>query len=252
MIRIVTFNIRSFNYKDGINVFPNRLPYILDRVNATTPDVIGFQEIVERYMQPLTLSMPEYAFIGTGRDPGYRGESCHMAYRKDTLELHAMDQFWLSDTPRVPGSKYPTQGCTRVCVWAKFLHKASGQRFYVLNTHLDHMGDGETVREKQLAIVLAKARELLADEELPLFITGDFNLEPHFSSYKQIAEKGFIDLTADVEPTFHDFGRRDPAVKIDYILTDKPVDATVERWHECHEGIYLSDHDPIMLTWENE
>jgi len=47
--------------------------------------------------------------------------------------------------------------------------------------------------------------------------------------------------------SFHAFGGEDaPAHKIDYILANTDVTPCgVRVWNDGHEGMYLSDHDPI-------
>jgi len=168
----------------------------------------------------------------------------------ERLALLAMDQFWLSPTPRVPASRYEQQSrCPRVAVWAKLLHRESGVCFYFVNTHLDHQF--EEARALGLKQIFETIRTLKAIEDLPVFITGDFNLTPESPSYALIAENGFTDLTASISGSFHDYGTREP-VKIDYILTDALGSSDVQSWHECNDGLYLSDHDALAVCWKAE
>jgi len=250
MLTILTFNLRCPAKMDGVNYSPLRMPRVMEKIREEKPDVIGFQELEDTALSTLREGLPEYEFIGAGRDRDYRGESCRLAYRRETVEVHAMGHFWLSPTPEVPGSRYEEQsGCPRVCTWAMLMHRISGQRFAVVNTHLDHVH--EKARTLGLNQVLAEADRIRRETGVPVFVTGDFNFPPEEGTYGLIGQFGFEDLTRDVAPTFHGFGTVDP-VRVDYILAGQPGKYAISRWHECNGGVYLSDHDPVMLSWDNE
>lgn len=250
MIQLLTFNLRCSNPSDGINFQPYRMPRMLEKIREARPDVIGFQEMRDDALPLMSTTLTEYMFIGTGRDATYFGESTRIAFRRDKFLMLSMDQFWLSDTPRVPGSRYTVDqsSCPRVCTWVKLFHLPTQQRFYFLNTHLDHVG--EDARMRGLQLVIDTAKQLKAQDDIPVIITGDFNFTPDAAPYALIEKNGLVDLTEGMAPTFHGFGRANESEKIDYILTDCPREQfTVERWHECNDGVYLSDHDPICAKW---
>jgi endonuclease/exonuclease/phosphatase family metal-dependent hydrolase len=128
------------------------------------------------------------------------------------------------------------------------MHLPTQKRFYFMNTHLDHRGD--EARMKGLQLVIDVAKKLQAEENLPIFIVGDFNFQPDDAPYALIKENGLNDLTEGMAPTFHGFGL-EAKEKIDYILTDLPKDQfTMERWHENNNGVFLSDHDGIVALWK--
>lgn len=250
MIQFLTCNLRCSNPGDGINFQPYRMPRLMDKIREERPDVIGFQEMRDDSFPLMSTTLTEYTFVGTGRDPHYFGESTRIAFRRDRFLMLSMDQFWLSDTPRVPGSRYTTDqsSCPRICTWVKLFHLPTQQRFYFLNTHLDHKGDDARMRGLQLVIDTAK--ELKAQDDIPMFITGDFNFTPDAAPYALIEKNGLVDLTEGMAPTFHGFNKPELLEKIDYILTDCPREQfTMGRWNETNRGVCLSDHDSISAVW---
>lgn len=249
MLTIATFNIRYPEPRDGINFFPHRLPFILDKIRQEQPDIIGFQELMQEPYEKLAGALPEYGFVGTGRGADLGNESNRIAYRTDALELLAWGQFWLSPTPEVPGTRFPIQSvCPRICTWARLRRKDTSRELLAVNTHLDH--EQQDARARGLALIFDRVAALTEGEEIPVFITGDFNLTPEEETYRLIGEADYLDLTDGMQPTYHGFGKDTP-VKIDYILTNYPVFFSTGRWHQCQDGIYLSDHDPVVCHIQN-
>ncbi|MFR5071096.1 MAG: hypothetical protein ACLTDS_02520 [Bianqueaceae bacterium] len=66
-IKVVSFNIRSDAARDGLNDFHHRKAYILDKLAAERPGIIGFQEITATMQDWLGRYLPEYNFVGCGR-----------------------------------------------------------------------------------------------------------------------------------------------------------------------------------------
>ncbi|MBE5783653.1 MAG: endonuclease/exonuclease/phosphatase family protein [Clostridiales bacterium] len=250
MIQLATFNLRCPNTGDGPNYWHYRAPRTLAKIREESPDVIGFQEVRDETITQIKHAMPEYTFIGYGRDATFFGESTRIAFKTDLFQLHGMDQFWLSDTPRIPATRFENQSsCNRICNWVKLMHLPTQKRFIFMNTHLDHIGD--EAKMKGLQLVLDVAKKLQEEENLPIFIVGDFNFTPEDAPYPLIAENELNDLTEGMAPTYHGFGK-DRTEKIDYILTDLPKEQfTMGRWHENNNGVFLSDHDGITALWKD-
>ena len=248
-VRLVTFNIRYDTADDGDNRYRCREASIVRKIRAEMPDLIGFQEMTETMMTSLDGALPEYLIVGCGREAGYGGERTAIACRKETVQLLALDVFWLSPEPDVPGSRYAGQSaCPRNCTCAKVYHMPSQTAFRLYNTHLDHRSDQARVRG--LAALRARIQTDQAAKLLPLFVTGDFNLEPDEEAYAAIPP--LEDLTVLVPGTYHGFGTLKTPKKIDYILrspTATPGTFACETWHAGEEGRLLSDHDAIILTW---
>jgi len=256
MLKIVSFNLRCVWDGDGVNCFPNRAAGILLKIWAEKPDVIGFQEGTEENVAFLRENLKGYDIIYNQRNADFGGEGLAVAVRTETVTLLGVDFFWLSETPDVPGSRYAIQSeCPRICQCLLFKKNDTKQLFRVYNNHLDHISDSARI------LGIKQVMERVAQDStkfgtVPGFILGDFNAEPgsetieYCDNYKPYPIK---DLTAGMEGTFHDFGRLEQPVKIDFIYTDaktaeKPY--TVTRWMDERCGVYLSDHYPVCLEIE--
>ncbi|WP_135555829.1 endonuclease/exonuclease/phosphatase family protein [Paenibacillus cymbidii] len=248
---IVTFNLRGSWAGDGINAFRHRAGEILDKIDQEAPDIMAFQEVSPHIRQYLERHLPEYNFVGHGRNADLGGEALAIAVRKSTTVLLSSSVFWLSPTPKVPGSRFADQSeCPRIVVSALLADKQSGLKLYVYNVHLDHIGEGARVAGiKQLMEQIDSDRQFL---KAPTFVLGDFNADPDSATIRYCKSLGFADLAPAGEATFHNFGRGDGDdgrfVKIDYIFADAAARQYKSEgflWTDCSDGIYLSDHYPV-------
>lgn len=244
--QLVTWNLRYAWDSDGANSFIHRAGLVLETISEACPDIIAFQEVLPQTAAFLRRHLPDYTMIYSGRNPDLKGEGLCLALRRDQVELMTLDRFWLSPTPREPGSRYPQQSPNpRVCQLASVL--VEDTPLWVCNNHLDDLS--ETARLLGIGQVLdhvATHREPAA----PLLLCGDLNATPESPVVARCRESGLVDLTADSGGTFHDFGRRQP-VKLDYIFGDAAAAArphVMAVWRDEVNGIYLSDHYPVSVT----
>ena len=243
-LKVMTFNLRIPSESDGINHFDNRKQLVLETIEKEQPDLIGFQEATDSTKAFLRANLPScYTLLGCGRKAGYRGESAPIAYRNDKFELISFDTFWLSDTPSVPESRYENSdqsSCPRLTVHATLHAQGMAQPIQFYNTHLDHKG----AEARTLGM-----RAIIKDIKNPsatFILTGDMNATPDEQCIKEIlADPSVTDTTASIPTSFHCFGKKSDAHKIDYIFTNgKSVRAyAVDDPHE--NGIYISDHYPV-------
>lgn len=252
--KIVSLNIRCVWDKDGVNSFIHRIGLICDKIAEEKPDVIAFQEVTDRHRDMLTRMLPEYLIVGQGRNADCLGEGVSTAVRRDMIDLLGFETIWLSPTPYVPASRYENQShFPRITLMTLLKNKETGELFRVFNLHLDHLLT--EARISQLEGLLQFVNEQQKKVLLPAVILGDFNAQPNSDEIKLIGEQGtFTDLTKNVEGSFHDFGKRDPLIKIDYIFTTPELAARAEKvepWTDEKNGIYLSDHYPICATFKN-
>lgn len=252
-LKIVTFNLRCNSRGDGVNMFDVRKGLILDKIDAERPDVLGFQEETPEMREFLRRHLAGYLLLGRSRAADRHGEYVDIAIKTDTVELEALDYFWLSPTPYVPGSRYAEQSpCPRVTTVATLRLRGTDESFRVYNTHLDHVG--ARARELGLGQIIERIKSDLAREPFPFFLTGDFNDTPDSVPLAMLAEGGRLplaDLTTGVETTFHNWGKK--AVKIDYIFADAATAArpfTCAAWTDVVNGVYLSDHYPVWCEFE--
>ncbi len=252
-LRICTYNLRYANRADGINYFFDRAPLIRRVFPKYKADVVGFQEVTPPMRDWLEENLTDYAIVGTGRNADFGGEHTVVAYRADRFLLASLDTFWLSDTPRVPGSRFMTDQSSnpRVCTAAVLLTREGHTPLRVYNTHLDNRGP--LARAQGAALILAR---ISADDavwpSVPVVLTGDMNVAPDspvvasFSSFSSCG-RTLRDITADVGPTFHDYRPQEKGEKIDYIFTNAVSDASLScTLRDEENGVFLSDHYPVL------
>ncbi len=69
-------------------------------------------------------------------------------YDSKVLAIEESGNFWLSDTPDVPGGISWGNLYPRMVTWALFRRLDDGRRFYFLNTHLPYRDEDEPRRVK--------------------------------------------------------------------------------------------------------
>ena len=271
-MKIVTFNIRTLWDRDGINSFIHRIGLIYDKINEEMPDVIAFQEVTEKHIDVLRKLFPEYSFVGSGRLEKRDGEGLYTAFLKSCFTLLSDRVFWLSDSPELPGSRFNSQSIyPRICVYTSLKYIKTGETFGIYNVHLDYIGMfGHTAPPSKDEIppdfdfnnvvnprMLGIQRVLLemqknAQEEEPI-ILGDFNALEDDECLTLLDRAGYFDLTKNVGTTFHAFGKPEKYIKIDYIFAKSSLlsrVASAYKWSDSKNGIYLSDHYPVVVEIE--
>lgn len=169
-LTVMTYNLRYASATPP-NAWPQRRPLMRELITNQAPDLIGTQEGLYGQLRDLATDLPEYDWIGLGRDGGSRGEFMAVYFRRVRLEPVAFDHFWLSDTPEVIGSKTWGPKLPRMVTWVKFRERATGQEFYVFNTHFDH--EVQAARERSAQLVRQRVAAL--ETKLPVLLLGDFN-----------------------------------------------------------------------------
>jgi endonuclease/exonuclease/phosphatase family metal-dependent hydrolase len=174
-LRVMTFNIRLNTASDSLNAWPYRKDKVASQILFHKVDLLGVQEALHDQMMDLQQRLPNYKYVGGGRDDGKtKGEYSAIFYDTTRLQLLSNDMFWLSETSNVAGSKGWDAAITRIVTWAKFKDKRSKKTFYAFNTHFDHIG--KIARRESAKLVLQKVKEIAGST--PAVITGDFNAEP--------------------------------------------------------------------------
>ena len=248
MYRIMSFNIRTQTEYDKEQQFKYRADFLCDTLNALQPDVVGFQEMTP-YMRGLMIErMPGYVFLGGGREADHLGEGCGICVRQSRFLIERVSTEMLSPTPAVAGSTYggDQSECPRVFTSCDLMPIEGGQPFRVMNMHTDHIGiRARQLESEQFLDAYYKKQEL---RPMPTVLTGDFNALPKADELKSLMDcPHFIDVSADLGGTFHDYERLEKPEKIDYILASR--EWRIERVrlpHEKRNGLFLSDHDPII------
>lgn len=255
-LSLMTYNIRYATVNDGENQWEKRKEFVSEQILFYAPDVFGIQEGLAQQVSYLDESLVNYSFVGVGRDDGKeKGEYCAIFYNKEKYQLLAEQTFWLSDTPEKI-SKGWDAALERICTYAFFTDKTTGNNFWVFNTHFDHIG--ELAREKSAELIVQKVEEVNKDR-FPVFILGDFNLNEkskairylssHFNDSRQVS------MAKPFGPfgTFTGFEFHEPVKdRIDYIFCSKEL-VKVEKYGvltDSKNERYASDHFPVLIKAE--
>ena len=253
-LAVMTFNLR-YASQTPPNSWPQRRPVMKACLQQYAPDLIGTQEGLYGQIKDLASDLPDYAWIGTGRDGGSRGEFMAVFYRTDRFEPVAYDHFWLSDTPEVIGSSTWGHSNRRMVTWVRFKDRRSQSEFYYWNTHLDH--EVQPAREKAASLIRARVAKL--DTQLPILLVGDFNaVAGSNKTYDILLEDDFFRDTWKLAGerrnenynSFTGFDTpRQEGKRIDWILLrgQATVRAT-EIITFQQNGQFPSDHFPVV-TW---
>ncbi len=185
-LQVMTFNIRLNTAYDSLNAWPYRKDKVASQILFHKVDLLGVQEALHDQMLDLQQRLPQYKYVGGGRDDGKtKGEYSAIFYDTTKLQLISNDMFWLSETTTVAGSKGWDAAITRIVTWAKFKDNRSKKIFFAFNTHFDHMG--KVARRESAKLVLQKVKEIAGST--PAVITGDFNAEPADEPIQVIVDK---------------------------------------------------------------
>lgn len=193
---IATYNIRQLNEGDDKagNGWSVRAPHVAELVRFHDFDIFGTQEGFKQQLDDLKSLLPGYEYIGVGRDNGAE-EGEHSAIFYDTTKFTVLDHgdFWLSETPEKPGLGWDAV-CVRICTWGHFRHNESGREFLFFNLHMDHVG--KQARVESARLVKKRLTELGAT--LPMFLSGDFNVDQFSPSYATIVDGDLLDDSHEV------------------------------------------------------
>lgn len=256
-VRVMSFNIRYDEPRDGLNAWTNRKTKVSDIIRFHKADLIGVQEALFGQLKDLASLLSEFDWSGVGRTDGKNdGEFSAILYRKSRFKLLESKTFWLSETPDTAGSRGWDAALPRIVSWGKFYDRQSKKTFYQFNTHFDHQG--ATARRESARLLMKKATEISG--KLPFFVTGDFNAEESSDVYKILTGKSddsnmrFTDARyASINghfggvSTFNAFKELEPNRKIDYIFVKEGVKVLEhgvlsDRW----DGFWASDHLPVL------
>ncbi len=261
-LRVMTFNIRYDNKRDGRNRWEFRKWHVASTIRFHRADVCGCQEVMGRQLGDLLHFLPEMEAVATGRDGRAGGERCAILYRKDRFERLGWATLWLSETPDKPSKSWGSS-LRRICTWIHLKDKRSQEAFFVFNTHFDHRS--ATARKQSADLILEKMTQIAGDK--PAFLIGDFNCTPTSPPYRVLttgstakepdkaravldgfhaSRRGHHGPTA----TFHGFGGvANHGPRIDYVFTKNMVRVQMHGTVSdgFHTGRTASDHRPVLV-----
>ena len=225
-------------------------------------DAVGLQEATHLMIRDLHERLPQYAWVGAGRDDGdEQGECTPVFFREDRFALAAHGHFWLAETCDRPGRGWDAM-CCRIVTWAQLDERATGRRVTHFNTHFDHLGRRARVQSAHL--LLRKIEEIAGDR--PAVLTGDLNCRDTSGPYFVLTgRQPFGDRSANaatLRDTRYDCAQPPEGPRrtyrgllgllglgrIDYIFVKNGL--RTQRHIVLDEAAGASDHRPVMAELE--
>lgn len=252
-IKMMSYNLRCISPTDwGKKAWFYRANLVIDDIENEKPGIIGFQESTKWHYKYLVDTLKGYDSVIEYRDEAFNSEGCPIFYNTDLYELVDKGSFWLSETPEVMSKSWGAQ-YNRVCSYVILTDKVSGEDFVVFNTHLSHVSD--EARINGIKVVLDKIAEF---GSLPSVIMGDFNALEGSVTYNSVTEN-FLDAKKVAEKTsdshtYQNWGNPEKFQRIDYFMVSKTGFKinSYDVLSAVHDGVYSSDHCPIVLEVEIE
>lgn len=256
-LHVASFNIRLKTDNDVGNLWDDRKQAVCDLIRFHEFDIFGIQEGFIEQVRDMQSLLPSFAYVGVGRDDGAeKGEHSAIFYDTQRFEVLKSGTFWLSDTNTEKPNKGWDAALPRICTWGVFKDKENGKEFIFMNTHFDHVG--VVARSESAKQILAKASEFAAD--LPLILTGDFNVDENNDAYKLLANSQVVADTYEQAPikylpnsTFNGWGKSLKSTgRIDHIFVTPNFQVLkYGALTDTYMGKFPSDHFPILsvLKW---
>lgn len=261
LIKAMSFNMKRSYFSFGKNSWNKRIKMIVDIIKTQKPDIIGTQELTYNNLIDLKKFLPEYIFVGQGRNGENKGEFTAVFFLKDKFILKDEETFWLSSTPNTPSrgwfALFP-RTCT-VCTLAlkESFKENPNHLIRIFNTHLDHFSI--VSRKKSLKLISKKINEKNKIENSKVLLMGDFNT----TSSSKTLQRWYAELTdsnmllndsfykmevEDVGRSYHGFKGKIDGTPIDFIFVSH--DVLIKKVELCRDNVnkkYPSDHYPICV-----
>lgn len=180
---VASYNVRYRNDDDAAagNGWERRCPWLCALIEFERFDIFGAQEVLDPQLRDMLAALPEYKYIGVGRDDGAtQGEYAPIFYRPDRFRLLEEGHFWLSETPDRPSVGWDA-ALPRICTWGHFADSRTGRAFWFFNLHMDHIG--VEARAKSAELVMRRICEM-CDADERVILTGDFNVDQNDEIYR--------------------------------------------------------------------
>jgi endonuclease/exonuclease/phosphatase family metal-dependent hydrolase len=247
-MRIMTFNLRFENERDGPNAWRFRRKQVVRLIKRYAPTAVGTQEGMGSQLCYLKDHLHDYALHAPDRMEDPTCQYPTLFVHKEKYRVEEGREFWLSKTPGVHRSKDWDSAFPRMMSCARITHVETEDVFWIAVTHLDHVG--VKARLEQAKII---ARWVLSVDG-PVILLGDFNDLPGSKVHETLTARsvGLKDtwemLHRPENPesyTHHGFNGTPCKTRMDWILVSTHFavrDAQIIRDHE--KGRYPSDHFP--------
>lgn len=247
----MTFNIRYDNPEDNDNWWEHRKLSILKMFSFYSPEIIGIQEGLNHQVKYIEKNLPDYNYIGVGRDDGKKkGEYTAVFYKKKKLKLISSKTYWLSETPETVSIGWDAS-MERIVTFGEFLDLRTQESLFIFNCHFDHRGEISREKSAELLLNFIKNKGI---ESNKIIVMGDLNCLPDSKPINTLKSK--LEDSHDIsirEPygpigTLNGFDA-DKVIKnrIDYIFT-KNIKVIEHRIIDDRRenNLFISDHLPVI------
>lgn len=232
VVNTMSFNLRYDNTWDKENSWSYRKPDVVKLIKHYEASIIGIQEGLESQVKFLADSLTNFSYVGVGRDDGKKkGEFAAIFY--DTLKFAVIKSgtFWLSQKPDTVSVGWDA-ALERICTYALFISKSTSKKFWVFNTHFDHVG--VVAREQSATLILEKIKEF-NDKQFPVILMGDFNSTPESQQINLI--KSYLSDAKDIsqKPLYGPIGTFNAFVSTDSVF-------------DCIDFIFVKEFEVLSVT----
>ncbi len=235
-IRIVTYNILKESWMQGD--YPDtaiRAELFGGFLDVYKPDVVGVQEVCEKWVKYLPGHLGSYKLTGTKRDDGGVSYSA-IVYNADKYNILAQG------CPTY--SKQASKECRNMS-WALFENKADGTKFVFVSTHWDFGNETEKqeMRTVQANEMTALIKNLKQKYGCPVIITGDFNCNNVSESYNYfMSQNGMTNALTSSEYYYNAQGTN----SIDFIMI-----TTGDGTFKGYKKLEKNDLNKVSDHWAN-
>jgi endonuclease/exonuclease/phosphatase family metal-dependent hydrolase len=219
----------------------------LKTIKGRHPDIVCMQEVGRGQNDDFVRAFSGFTAFGyvdpyTDKHPRrFQAAKNVILYSNERYEQISAEQYWLSETPLIAGSRLPADGLPRHVTWVRLRDRASRKEFRVLCTHWTLT---QALREREARILTTEAGSPYTPD-FPQLLAGDFNSQSGSPEHKLLTDAGWKDT---YEPLHPDFARAAPKPrKIDFVYFHgqvKPIAAEIIS--EQENGIRPSDHPFVM------
>ena len=252
ILTVLSFNIRYDNPNDEKNRWEFRKESVVSLINHYSPQILGVQEGLFNQNQYLKNNLKGYNYIGVGREDGkMKGEYSPIFFDSTQYRIVKSSTFWLSDRPDTVSVGWDA-ALERICTYGLFQNIETNKRFWVFNTHFDHIG--VQARKMSAKLILKKINEL-NKENLPVVLMGDFNTssesEPIIAIKSELSESSTISQKPLYGPvgTFNGFNSTNTITEcIDFIFVKNfKVVSCTHIDDKKNDDLCISDHYPVLV-----
>ncbi|GAB3236360.1 endonuclease/exonuclease/phosphatase family protein [Glycomyces halotolerans] len=249
-LHLLTFNLRYEGGNPSPRTWDERRPLVRTVLKREKPTVLFSQEGLYGQLQDVLEDLRGYDWVHLGRLGGSRSEATAVFWDTGRLRVLEYDHLWLSDTPRLIGSKDWGNNVVRMLTWVRFLDRRTGKDFYAVNNHFDHQSDEARHKGSQMNV------DLIAEWSSPVVVAGDFNNAPDTPTRRILVDGGLVDTYYEakeqVTPEYGTWNGWNPepsteANRIDWIMTTPDIvchQAGVNTYSK--NGLNPSDHWPAQ------